>query len=83
MSIIRVYNALKGGKSLINLSRISSIQYYKNQILFWRTERDDMFLGTGGGNKREEVTFKNDEEAEKEFNSIIQSLENYYKNKNS
>ena len=83
MSIIRIYNATKGGSRLINLKFVSTIHLENNTIkMFKTTERKSIggsFLFFGGGETEVEVVeFNTNTEAKEEFDSISKSLKKYY-----
>lgn len=83
MSLIFKTNLTTGGKRLINLLHISYFDLKKNQIIFHHAYQRHSVLGSflfigGGENTQETLTYPSQEEAEKEFNEITNTLDKYY-----
>ena len=71
---------------LINLTMISRIEVKKNTVQFIMAHEQSSFFGNfiifnGGGNINKKICFNNSEEAEQEFYSIQEQLNNFYKQK--
>ncbi len=85
-SLLRIVGTVKsGGKKIINLTKMSSIEIDKNQIIYTydnvrNVTSGGMFLFSGGDTRQESYTFENEAIAQQEFDSIHKALNNYYKN---
>jgi hypothetical protein len=83
MSIIRVYNSIKNGSRMINLTYVSSAYLNKNIIKLYKSNEREGIFGTilffgGGDSKYEQVVFNTEEDAKKEWESITSALQSYY-----
>ena len=79
MSLIRVYNGVKGGLRMVNLFYVSTVQLKDNEIKLYKNGDRDSLIGSfivfeGGKTSTESITFNSNEEAKKEFNNIIDVL---------
>ncbi len=84
MSLLRVFNNVKGGKYLLNLTKVSSIDLTNKTISFTLAHERNNIMGsflwiTGGKNRTLNYVYNSAEEAQKEFDNIIKDLNNYYK----
>ncbi len=84
MSLLRILNNGKGGKYLLNLTKVSTIDLTNNTISFTLAHDRNNIMGsliwiTGGENRTLNYVYNSAEEAQKEFDNIIKDLNNYYK----
>ncbi len=87
-SLFRTWNIAKGGKQIINLTKISSFTLQDKTITFTMDHEKNGIYGSFfifGGLTNKEISFVWDtpEDAKKTSDDIIATLDNYYKTKNS
>jgi hypothetical protein len=83
MSIIRFFDAISGGRRMINLTYVSTAVLKGSRIKLYKANQRESIAGNflffgGGGTEVEEIQCANETEAQKEFESICNSLKQYY-----
>lgn len=90
-SPIRVFNFIHRitktqSTELVNLTHISTIEVKKNKLSFTMAHEKKSIMGgfvifSGGDNVTKYINYDTPEEAKKEFDSIQEQLDKYYKQK--
>jgi hypothetical protein len=82
-SLIRIFGTVKGGLQIINLSKTTSIELYKTDITITYDRKfpisGNFLWFSGGYNISETYSYKTEENARKDFDSMHEILNNYYK----